>query len=304
MKLQAIQSNPKESKPTEKAVHPIQKHLLSSVDMMWAAEMRTKEAEESSCDERWKMKDGKDSRRSGYKEARPVAANSLINVILTDSLPLWWNWPHALILEALGFRPCTCTHHTFEETRTNQSTMWTVEHTFESWIETADEYDEEMEQVPRSNVTVSCWIALQQQSPMNTQIEAGDWQCMDSYEKREGKVNYLTKVEVFWCKVDVPVSRFPMMTAWPNLDRAQIELGGTLPFLSRPRKSHERVVCNVCPLLGNTDITPACSAYNSLVTVKGGKAWARWKYWENASLEISVASSSSRSAAKPLMYFV
>jgi hypothetical protein len=63
-----------------------------------------------------------------------------------------------------------------------------------------------------------------------------------------------------YAEVRLPVSRLPMMTPSPNLALAQMELALIRPSFSIPRNSHERVVCNLCPLFGKTEMTLGCSA--------------------------------------------
>jgi len=37
----------------------------------------------------------------------PVASKSMINSIVTDSSPLWWNWSQSFFTKAIWFRPNT-----------------------------------------------------------------------------------------------------------------------------------------------------------------------------------------------------
>ena len=45
-------------------------------------------------------------------------------------------------------------------------------------------------------------------------------------------------------KLELPLSRVPIITSSPNLAFSHIESAGISPFLSSPRKPHEFVVCN------------------------------------------------------------
>lgn len=58
----------------------------------------------------------------------------------------------------------------------------------------------------------------------------------------------------------LPVSRLPMMVSSPNLAFFQAAPVGAPPTPARPRNCHERVVCSLWPLFGNTDTTPGFSA--------------------------------------------
>ena len=116
-------------------------------------------------------------------------------------------------------------------------------------------------------------------------------------------------------QVRLPVSRFPIITSSPNLAFNQIESAGICPFLSSPRNSHDRVVCNWFTSFGKTDTTSG----RSTTTGKNSKQSKIRKYirlWNEAEgMTISSAchvfvldnwstSSSSRVAAKPLIWLV
>jgi hypothetical protein len=60
-------------------------------------------------------------------------------------------------------------------------------------------------------------------------------------------------------KLELPLSRVPIITSSPNLAFSHIESAGISPFLSSPRKPHEFVVCNWLIRFRETDTTSGCS---------------------------------------------
>lgn len=106
----------------------------------------------------------------------------------------------------------------------------------------------------------------------------------------------------------LPVSKFPIIVSSPNLAFFQIELGGTTPSFSSPRKLHEWVVCCFLPWFKNTDTTLGCSALDkedsSIITKETKQGEEQSSRSSGFSLAISAATSSSKMAANPLMCLV